>query len=157
MKLSHILAASAVMLSMSGSVLAYPQTKTDTSISGHVTDAKTGEHPPFITIMLKGTNIGTQTSASGHYTIRNLPAGTFEIVAASLGYKDSSKILELRNGESYELNFRLEEGSLEIDQVVLSATRNHSSRKEAPSLVNVVDNSIFARTVSPTLADGLVF
>ena len=61
MKLSHILAAIAVMLSVSESVLAYPQTKTDTSISGHVTDAKTGEHLPFITIMLKGTNIGTQT------------------------------------------------------------------------------------------------
>ena len=51
----------------------------------------------------------------------------------------------------------LEEGNLTIEEVVVSATRNHSSRKEAPTLVNVVDNSIFVKTVSPTLADGLVF
>ena len=59
MKISHIFAAIAVMLSMSVSGLSYAQTKSDTSISGHVTDARTGEHLPFITIMLKGTNIGT--------------------------------------------------------------------------------------------------
>ena len=145
------------MLSMSVSGLSYAQTKSDTSISGHVTDARTGEHLPFITIMLKGTNIGTQTSTSGHYTMRNLPVGTFEVVATSMGYKESSIKLELKKGESYEANFQLEEESLAIDEVVFSATRNYSSRKEAPSLVNVVDNSIFTKTVSPTLADGLVF
>ena len=145
------------MLSMPEGSLVYAQTKTDTSISGHVTDAKTGEHLPFITIMLKGTNIGAQTSTSGHYTMRNLPVGTFEVVATSIGYKETSIKLDLKKGESYEINFLLEEESLNIDEVVFSATRNYSSRKEAPSLVNVVDNSIFTKTVSPTLADGLVF
>ncbi|MGM9739312.1 MAG: TonB-dependent receptor domain-containing protein, partial [Candidatus Cryptobacteroides sp.] len=153
----YIFAAIAAMLVVSTSVFSYAQARTDTSISGHVTDARTGEHLPFITIMLKGTNIGTQTSASGHYTMRNLPVGTYEVVASSMGYKDSSIILELKKGESYEANFILAEDNLAIDGVVVSATRNHSSRKEAPSLVNIVDNSIFARTVSPTLADGLVF
>ena len=157
MKISHFFAAIAVMLSMPESSLVYAQTKTDTSISGHVTDAKTGEHLPFITIMLKGTNIGAQTSTSGHYTMRNLPVGTFEVVATSIGYKETSIKLDLKKGESYEINFLLEEESLNIDEVVFSATRNYSSRKEAPSLVNVVDNSIFTKTVSPTLADGLVF
>ena len=157
MKISHIFAAIAVMLSMPEGSLAYAQTKTDTSITGHVTDAKTGEHLPFITIMLKGTNIGAQTSTSGHYTMRNLPVGTFEVVATSIGYKETSIKLDLKKGESYEINFLLEEESLNIDEVVFSATRNYSSRKEAPSLVNVVDNSIFTKTVSPTLADGLVF
>ena len=57
--------------------------------------------------MLKGTNIGTQTSTSGHYTMRNLPVGTFEVVATSMGYKESSIKLELKKGESYEANFQL--------------------------------------------------
>ncbi|MGM9780651.1 MAG: TonB-dependent receptor domain-containing protein [Candidatus Cryptobacteroides sp.] len=153
----HFVAAIAAMLVVSASGLSYAQPKTDTSISGHVTDSRSGEHLPFITIMLKGTNIGTQTSSSGHYTMRNLPVGTFEVVASSLGYKESSIKMELKKGESYEINFSLEEENLAIDAVVVSATRNHSSRKEAPSLVNVLDNSIFTRTVSATLADGLVF
>ena len=157
MKKIHIAAAIAAFLVVSASGLSYAQTKSDTSISGHVTDAATGEHLPFITIMLKGTNIGTQTSTSGHYSMRNLPVGTFELVATAIGYKETSVSLNLKKGESYEANFRMEEENLAIEEIVVSATRNHSSRKEAPSLVNIVDNSIFARTVSPTLADGLVF
>ena len=157
MRKIHIFAAFAAILALSASSLAYSQTKTDTTISGHVTDAKTGEHLPYITILLRGTNIGTQTSASGHYTLRNLPVGRFELVATSIGYKESIMQIELKRGESYEANFLLEEGNLAIEEVVVSATRNHSSRKEAPTLVNVVDNSIFVKTVSPTLADGLVF
>ena len=78
MRKIHIFAAFAAILALSASSLAYSQTKTDTTISGHVTDAKTGEHLPYITILLRGTNIGTQTSASGHYTLRNLPAGRGE-------------------------------------------------------------------------------
>ena len=149
MYLRNIFAAIAAMLVVSASGLSYAQTKSDTSISGHVTDAATGEHLPFITIMLKGTNIGTQTSSSGHYAMRNLPAGSFEVVATAIGYKETSISLDLKKGESYEANFILEEENLDLDGVVVSATRNHSSRKEAPSLINVVDNSIFARTVSP--------
>ena len=145
------------MLIVYGSDTAYAQTRTDISVSGHVTDAITGEHLPFITIMLKGTNIGAQTTTSGHYILRNLPVGTFELVATAIGFKETAVQLDLRKGESYEINFLLEEEHLAIDEVVFSATRNHASRKEAPSLVNVLDNSIFTRTVSATLADGLVF
>ena len=157
MNRTHIFAAIAAMLVVSASGICFAQTKSDISISGHVIDAGSGEHLPFITILLKGTNIGTQTSSSGHFIMRNLPEGTFEVVASSIGYKDASIFLELKKGESYEANFSLEEENLAIDGVVVSATRIHSSRKEAPSLVNVLDNSIFARTVSSTLADGLSF
>lgn len=157
MNIKHYFAALAAMLIVYGSDTAYAQTRTDISVSGHVTDAITGEHLPFITIMLKGTNIGVQTSTSGHYILRNLPVGTFELVATAIGFKETAVQLDLRKGESYEINFLLEEEHLALDEVVFSATRNHASRKEAPSLVNVLDNSIFTRTVSATLADGLVF
>lgn len=157
MNIKHYFAALAAMLIVYGSDTAYAQTRTDISVSGHVTDAITGEHLPFITIMLKGTNIGAQTSTSGHYILRNLPVGTFELVATAIGFKETAVQLDLRKGESYEINFLLEEEHLALDEVVFSATRNHASRKEAPSLVNVLDNSIFTRTVSATLADGLVF
>ena len=40
------------------------QRNTDSSITGHVTDEATGEHLPFVTVMLKGTMIGTLTIQS---------------------------------------------------------------------------------------------
>lgn len=133
------------------------QKHTDSSITGHVVDSATGEHLPFITILLKGTQIGTQTSASGHYTIRNLPVGNYTLVATAIGYTDAEQTVDIRPGETYEVNFTLSEDHLSLNEVVVSATRNHTSRKESPSLVNVIDKRIFATTASPTLAEGLSF
>ena len=158
MKTTHIFATVVAILivSMSGHTYAESR-KTDASVSGHVIDAKTGEHLPYVTVMIGGTQIGIQTSSSGHYSIRNLPLGKHEIIATSIGYKDASVTLEFKAGQSYEANFSLERENLSLDGVVVSATRNHSSRKEAPALVNVIDSRIFATTSSPTLAEGLTF
>ncbi|MDV7395065.1 carboxypeptidase-like regulatory domain-containing protein, partial [Arthrospira platensis SPKY1] len=57
------------------------QPKTDANIFGHVIDAKTGEHLPFVNLIIKGTRIGTMTDASGHYLLSNLPEGEHVITA----------------------------------------------------------------------------
>ena len=86
MKTTHIFATVVAILivSMSGHTYAESR-KTDASVSGHVIDAKTGEHLPYVTVMIGGTQIGIQTSSSGHYSIRNLPLGKHEIIATSIG------------------------------------------------------------------------
>ena len=159
MKSTHILATLIVaILAVCFSVQSNAQSKqSDASISGHIIDAKTGEHLPYVTVMVGGTQIGIQTSLSGHYAIRNLPLGKHDIIASFIGYKDATASLEIEAGKSYEVNFDLEQESLSLDGVVVSATRNRTSRKMAPTLVNVIDSRIFASTSSPTLAEGLTF
>lgn len=145
-------------IAMCFSVLAQAQNKqSDASISGHIIDSKTGEHLPYVMVMVGGTQIGIQTSSSGHYVIRNLPLGKHDIIASFVGYKDSSVSMDIEAGKTYEVNFSLEPESLSLDGVVVSATRNRTSRKMAPALVNVIDSRIFASTSSPTLAEGLTF
>ena len=146
-----------LILAMMAVLPARAQKNTDASITGHVTDAATGEHLPFVTVMLKGTMIGTQTTVSGHYTLRNIPLGRHTVVASAIGYSAAEQEVEIRRGETIEVNLAISEDLLSIEQVVVSATRNHSARKESPTLVNVVDIRTFATTSSPTLADGLVF
>lgn len=146
-----------LVLAMMAVLPARAQKNTDASITGHVTDAATGEHLPFVTVMLKGTMIGTQTTVSGHYTLRNIPLGRHTVVASAIGYSAAEQEVEIRRGETIEVNLAISEDLLSIEQVVVSATRNHSARKESPTLVNVVDIRTFATTSSPTLADGLVF
>ena len=57
----------------------------DANVFGHVLDKETGEHLPFITVMLKGTTIGTTTDNSGHYFLKNLPEGKFTLDFKYLG------------------------------------------------------------------------
>lgn len=131
--------------------------KTDTNIVGDVKDKRTGEHMPFITIMLKGTTIGTTTDATGHYFLKDLPLGEFVLEARFLGYKTQEKKLILEKGKTYEINFDLEEDNFALNEVVVSANRNETTRKTAPTLVNILNTQTFARTHSVSLSDGLNF
>lgn len=130
---------------------------TDANVIGHVIDKKTGEHLPYVTISLKGTTIGTTTNATGHYFLKNLPKGKFTFEANYMGYQPQQLEIELIEKKTLEINFELEEGTLNLDEVVVSANRNETTRRLAPTLVNVLDVKTFENTNSCTVADGLNF
>lgn len=131
--------------------------KTDANIKGHVIDKKTSEHLPYITVSLKGTTIGVTTDATGHYSLKNLPLGKFTIEAKFVGYQTQQFDIELKKGKTLEINFELEESNISLNEVVVSANRNETSRRLAPTLVSILDTKTFDRTNSPTIADGLNF
>ena len=136
----------------------YPELKkSDANIIGHVLDKKTKEHLPYITVALKGTTIGTVTDATGHYFLKNLPEGSFVLEVSSVGYKTLTRNVTLKRGKTLEEDFEIEEDAVALDGVVVSANRNETTRRLAPTLVNVVDLKIFENTNSTTLAQGLNF
>ena len=136
----------------------YPELKkSDANIIGHVLDKKTNEHLPYITIALKGTTIGTVTDATGHYFLKNLPEGNFILEVSSVGYKTVTRNVTLKKGKTLEEDFEIEEDAIALDGVVVSANRSETTRRLAPTLVNVVDLKLFETTNSSTLSQGLNF
>ena len=131
--------------------------ETDTHIYGHVIDKATGEHLPYIVVMLKGTTIGVTTENTGHYMIRNIPEGSFTVEVSAIGYKTQTREIKVRRGRSYEVNFTLEEDFVQIDGVIVSATRSETTRRMSPTLVNVVGMDTYNKTNATTVAQGLVF
>lgn len=138
-------------------VLSAEADNTDAHIHGHIIDKTTGEHLPYIFIMLKGTTIGVSTESTGHYMIRNVPEGTFTMEVSAVGYKTQTREVTIRKGRSYEVNFVLEEDLVQIDGVIVSATRSETTRRMSPTLVNVVGMDVYDRTNSTTVAQGLSF
>ena len=130
---------------------------TDAHIHGHVIDKATGEHLPYIVVMLKGTTIGVTTEHTGHYMIRNIPVGRFTIEVSAIGYKTQTREVNIAKGRSYEVNFTLEEDFVQIDGVIVSATRSETTRRMSPTLVNVVGMDTYDRTNATTVAQGLSF
>ncbi|MFA6812792.1 MAG: TonB-dependent receptor [Bacteroidaceae bacterium] len=131
--------------------------KTDTNITGDILDKKTKEHLSFINISLKGTTIGTQTDRTGHFFLRNLPLGTYTVQISSVGYKPISRTFHLEKGKTINVRFEIEEDLVALEGVVVSANRNETLKRFAPSLVSVVGLKTFEMTNSPSLADGLSF
>lgn len=139
------------------SLTSYGQRKTDSNIVGDVKDSKTGEHIPYINITINNTVIGTTTDATGHYYLKNLPTGTYTLKVSGVGYKSVEKEVVLESGKTIEVNFLTEESSLSLNEVVVSANRNETNRREASVVVGVVSPKIFAATNSVCIADGLNF
>lgn len=131
--------------------------KTDANISGHVVDTQTGEHLPYILVVVKGTNIGVSTDATGHYTLKDLPLGELTLEVAPLGYKKSEKKVTTKAKTLLEVNFDLDEDAKLLEEVVVSATRNETTKKSAPIIVNIASEKLFATTASCNLTDAMNF
>ena len=138
-------------------VLSAEAQETDAHIHGHVVDRNTGEHLPYIVVILKGTTLGVSTDHTGHYMLRNIPEGTFTVEVSAIGYKTRTQEINIRKGKAYEINFTLEEDHVQIDGVIVSATRSETTRRMSPTLVNVVGMDVYNRTNSTTVAQGLSF
>ena len=134
-----------------------PVKNTDANVYGHVKDAKTGEHLPYVVIQIKGTTIGTTTDKTGHFFLKNLPEGSFVIEAKYMGYSTQSQSITIKQDTSKELNFTLSPSDFSLDEVVVSANRNETKRRLAPNLVSVIGGKLFDITQSTCLAQGLNF
>lgn len=130
---------------------------TDANLFGHVVDRSSGEHIPYATVAVVGTTFGTTTDATGHYFLKNLPEGALTIEVRALGYAAARAEVTARRGATLELNFEVEQSGISVDEVVVSASRSATLRREAPSLVSVLDATLFERSNASCLAQGLSF
>jgi len=140
-----------------GQIVAYAQNASDEHITGHIINKNSKEYIPSITVSIKGTTIGTATDATGHYFLKNLPTGKFTLVVSGIGYKPIEKEINLISDQAIEANFELEEDQIMLQGIVVSANRNETNRKEAPTIVNIISPKMFENTNSVCLAQGLNF
>ena len=148
-----------ILFSIISTTAAFAQREkaTDANIHGHVIDARTRAHIPFVTISLKDTTIGTVADASGHFYLKNLPIGEYTIVAEAIGLKSVEKVIKLEPSKSIEINFSMEEETTSIEDVVVSATRNETNKKRTATIVNVASAKLFENTASSNLAETMKF
>ena len=134
-----------------------PKKSTDANLFGHVVDRETHEHLPYATVAVTGTAFGATTDASGHYFLKNLPEGELTLEVRALGYAVLAKKVTLERGQTLELNFEVVQSGISMDEVVVSASRSATLRREAPALVSVLDAALFEKTDASCLAQGLSF
>jgi hypothetical protein len=88
------------------------------TITGTVTDAKTGETFIGATVILEGTELGDATNSEGRYTIDNIPTKTYNVKASYVGFVEQTKFnVVIRSEGNIDLNFQLEEQVSELDEI----------------------------------------
>ncbi|MBQ8471872.1 MAG: TonB-dependent receptor [Alistipes sp.] len=144
-------------LLVASAVSAQNNRPTDAHLFGHVVESRTKNHVPYATIVLAGTTIGTTTDATGHFLIKNLPFGDYTVEVRALGYATQRQEVCLHNPGTVEVNFEVEEEAVSVDQVVVSANRSETLKREAPSLVSVLNSELFERVSTSSLGGGLSY
>lgn len=133
------------------------KTKTDAHIMGHVLDSASREHIPFVTIALKGTTLSTMSGESGHYFLKNLPLGEYILIASAMGYTAREIPVKIIKNKTLEINFQLREEALNLDQVVISATKNETNKKTSPAIVNVLSAKQFEINAACSMSETMNF
>ncbi len=131
------------------------QEKPDAMLFGDVKSAKTKEHIPYATIMVKGTNIGTTADGTGHFKLANLPVGKQIIVAQIVGFKSQEKEVVMQAGKATELFFELEEDILNLEQVVITGTRTEHFVKDVPIRTEVITAKVLENKNATNLYQAL--
>ena len=140
-------------------ILADSQTinNSDANITGHVLEAETQEHLGYVTIQVKGTQIGTTTDATGHFLLTNLTPGPITLVFSMVGFETKEVKVELKAGVTTNVDVELNEAAFAINDVVVSANRYETKRRETASLVNVLSPLVFENTTSSNVSEVLDF
>lgn len=110
------------------------------SIIGRVTDGASGEILPYVNILVRGSKItGTDSKLDGSFTVTNVPEGRIQLEASFLGYdKFIMDSLQISEGEQLELDIELMPSFLEMNEVVVTASRKSQVMVSAPVSVEVV-------------------
>jgi len=119
-------------------IISFAQQKTDAMLFGDVKSNKTKEHIPFASLAVKGTHLGTTCDFTGHFKLPHLPLGKNIIVISAVGYKTQEKEVFMEAGKATELFVFLENDLLNLEQVVVTATRSQHYVKDVPVRTEVI-------------------
>ncbi len=109
-----------------------PRLSTDANVFGHVIDAETGEHVPFINIVTEGTRIGTITDASGHYLLTNLPLGEHRLVVQGMGYETVRTTFVAEAETTREIDIEIRPTAINLEEVVFTSSPTGSGFRYQP-------------------------
>ncbi|MCX7985707.1 MAG: TonB-dependent receptor [Bacteroidales bacterium] len=95
-------------------------TAQSSTIKGKVTTAD-GQPAAYVNVVLVGTTKGTVVDSKGYYEISKVKAGTYVLRASFVGLQSQSREITVKENETLEVNFVMEENSEELKEVVVTA------------------------------------
>ena len=123
-----------------------------TTITGTVKDAKTGETLPGANIKISRKAVGTNTDFDGMFVLSTTDAPPFMLEISMLGFQ-TTKVEITKNNQKVEVS--LTENATSLDEIVVSASRTPERIMESPVTVERMDSRAIKNTSAPSFYDGL--
>jgi iron complex outermembrane recepter protein len=123
------------------------------SLTGKITDSKTGEALPGASFFLMDDKIGTVADAEGNYRLSNIPDGHHVIEVSHTGYSSLVEHFEINGNMSKD--FSLSSVILENQGVIVTGVAGPSNMRKAPVPVTVIKRSQLLQSSSTNIIDAL--
>jgi outer membrane receptor for ferrienterochelin and colicins len=107
-------------------------------IYGVVQDAETGEALPNANVIIQGTTLGAAADQNGEFVIPSLSSGVVTLKVSYLGYEPTLLTVDLSHPLTEPLIFKLKKSFLQMDQVVVTATRGEKLLENVPVMTEVI-------------------
>lgn len=109
-------------------------------VTGVVTNSKTGEQMPAVTVQLVEINKGTATNIDGEYELNNIPSGTYTLKASFVGFSSYESQISVGTGELVH-DITLNEDVMGLDDIVVTGVGSGTQTKKLGFSVSKVKAS----------------
>jgi outer membrane receptor protein involved in Fe transport len=121
------------------------------TISGSVKDLS-GEIIPGVNIILKGTTLGANSDFDGNYEVKNVPNGTYTLVASYIGYDNFSQEVTV-NSSNVTLNIVIKENAQSLDEIIITGVVNPKSKLESSVSISTLGPKAIAQASPRTTSE----
>lgn len=108
------------------------------TIAGRVIDGQTGQPLSAAQVHIPSLNIGVLTQQNGRFMLLNVPAGTHDLVAERIGYRQFSEPVTVSAGATVERNLSLSEEALALSEIIVTGTAGGTERRAVGNVVSRV-------------------
>ena len=123
------------------------------SVSGSIKEADGVQPLPDVSIYIPQLEKGTVSDSTGHYTLGNLPLGSYKILASYIGFQTYSRTIIIKPGAN-NLDIILAPSAIEMQEVIVS-TPFHKLQRENVMKVEQAKITDLKAKGSLTLAEGI--
>ena len=114
------------------------------TLSGRVTDKKTGHAIPFANVTITEVKRGVLTDSEGQYVFSGLPPGAYEVKIQFLGYKPDARTgVQVEAGKTVKVDFQLQDIVVREEKAIeVSAERRLVEVRQGTTVRSVTASDI---------------
>ncbi|GAB2454373.1 SusC/RagA family TonB-linked outer membrane protein [Hymenobacter qilianensis] len=122
----------------------------DRTVTGRVTDRSTGEGLPGVTVLVKGTSVGSSTNSEGAFSI-SVPASATTLTFSSIGYVNVERAI----GTESVIDVSLGTDTKQLGEVVVTALGRTEEKRSLGYSVQDVQGEVLTQARESNVVNSL--
>ncbi|MEL6194216.1 MAG: TonB-dependent receptor [Bacteroidota bacterium] len=129
----------------------------DLSLSGRILDGEDPLASVSVQLVNEQNTYGTYSLADGSFSLDQIQQGDYLLTVKFIGFRSYNDTVAVRSANISLADISLEEDVLGLEEVVVSATRYGTGRKESPVIVSLTGKKQFQATNAQAISEVLNF